>query len=185
MIVVSEETRALLPDGTSLEHRLAEASPAVADVPMLDPPVDDTRPLGESRAMRFTAGEPPPANGKARPPRPPRPPADDTSRPLAARPVLPERATALEPAPLLADESALPAASAPPVAPEAPVAPVVTAPPTAVALPRMAELVAVGVELATPVPPVAPELPDAATGWAAAVDAAAPVSPVLVLPDWA
>jgi 7,8-didemethyl-8-hydroxy-5-deazariboflavin synthase CofH subunit len=32
MIVVTDETRALLPDGTAIERRLAEASPAVADV---------------------------------------------------------------------------------------------------------------------------------------------------------
>ncbi len=63
--------------------------------------------------------------------------------------------------------------------------PLTTSPPTAVAEPRMAELVAVGDEVAPPVAPVPPELPDWAAGWAAAVELAAPVSPVFVLPDWA
>ena len=158
--------------------------PPAAAEPTLEPPAA-ARPPGDRRARRFRIPPPPPATGTAAPAGPPEPPDEKAVMPLAAVPVVPERATALEPAPLLAAESAPPAASAAPVPPELPVPPVVTAPPTAVAEPRIAELVAVGDEVAPPLPPVVPELPDCATGCAAAVEAAGPVSPVFVLPDCA
>jgi hypothetical protein len=51
------------------------------------------------------------------------------------------------------------------------------------AVPRMPELVAVGVDVAAPVPPVEPELPETATGLLTADDDAGPVFPVLVALD--
>src|SRR5688500_16518062 len=53
----------------------------------------------------------------------------------------------------------------------------------ATADPRIAELVAVGFEVAVPVPPVLPELPDTATGLLTADEDAGPVFPVLVALD--
>jgi hypothetical protein len=47
----------------------------------------------------------------------------------------------------------------------------------------MAELVALGLDVAAPVDPVGPELPETATGLLWAVDAAGPVLPVLVALD--
>jgi CubicO group peptidase (beta-lactamase class C family) len=160
--------------------------PALEADPTLEPPVAVTRPLGDRRTSRLTTGAPAPErSGRASPPGPPWPPTEAAVVLLAASPVSPERATALEPAPLLAEESAAPAAIAAPVEPDPPVLPVRTGPPTTVAEPRIAELVAVGAEVAPPVLPVGPELPDWARGWDAAADEAEPVSPVLVLPDWA
>ena len=48
----------------------------------------------------------------------------------------------------------------------------------------MAVLVAVIVEVASPVEPVRPESPDVATGSDVAVELASPVAPVLVAEDW-
>ena len=189
--LLDDEPAAVTPESPEVALGLAdnterppEPPPAAAE-PTLEPPEPATRPPGPRRATRLTTGAPAPARGRATPAPPPEPPARTAAMPLAAVPVLPEKASALEAAPLLAAESAPPAARAAPVEPEPPVLPVVTAPPVAVAEPRMAELVAVGDEVAPPVPPVVPEFPDWAVGWAAAVDAAEPVSPVLVLPDWA
>jgi hypothetical protein len=190
-VLVEEEAAFETPELPELASGEAERTdvppepPPAVDVPTLEPPVAATRPEGDSRATRFSTGAPPSETGRATPPGPPDPPVEAARMPLAATPVSPDLALALEAAPLLAEELAPPAARAAPVGPEAPVLPVATVPPTAVALPRMAVLVAVGDEVAEPVPPVAPEPPDWAAGWAAAVEAAGPVSPVFVLPDWA
>jgi hypothetical protein len=160
--------------------------PPLELVPTLEPPVAAASPPGPSSVTRFRTGAPPAEKLTPAPPPPPWPPVDTAPIPLAAVPVSPERALAFDPAPLLALESAAPAATAGPVAPELPVLPVVTAPPpTTVALPRMAVFVAVGFDVAEPVPPVAPDPPEVAAGCDAAPDVADPVSPVFVLPDWA
>ena len=177
-----------LPDvATGFKDRSDEAPTPPDDdaVPTLDPPIAPTSPPGASSAMRLVADPPDPAVASAPPPAPPGPASENANRLLAARPVLPDNALAAELAPLFAAESAPPAANAAPVAPDPPVVPVWTVPPVAVAEPRMAELVAVGDDVAAPVPPVAPELPPAATGADSANEDAAPVSPVFVLPDCA
>jgi len=72
-----------------------------------------------------------------------------------------------------------------PVSPEEPELPDRAVPPKAMAVPRIAVLVAVGLDVAGPVAPVEPELPDSASGLDTADEIAAPVLPLLVALDCA
>ncbi len=104
---------------------------------------------------------------------------------FSASPVVPETASATDRAPELATLSAVPSALASPEAPESPESPDVAPPPRASAVPRSPSLVAVGLDVASPVLPVLPVSPVTAVGDETAVDVAAPVAPVLVALDWA
>lgn len=172
-------------NGVRVTAERPPAPPRALPVATPEPPRTLRSPPGVRRVTRLVAGAPPPEMDEALPAVPPPPPVDTTPVRLAATPVSPDSAVAADWAPLFAEESTLANAAAAPVDPDDPVLPERTGPPTTVAVPKMAELVAVGADVAPPVLPVGPESPATALGWAAAVDVAAPVAPVFVLPDWA
>ena len=99
---------------------------------------------------------------------------------FTAAPVAPDSDEPVAWAPELEKESATPTATTSPVSPVSPVEPDTAGPLVAVATPRMASLVAVGLESALPELPELPELPDVPDGLAVAEEDALPVSPVLV-----
>ncbi len=148
----------------------------------LEPPTAVAAPDG-ARTM-LAAGAPGPATGMAKPPEPPLPPTPTARTPLEAFPVRPDADTEVAPAPEFAALTAFPMAVAFPVLPESPESPDDAPPPTTTAVPRMAWLVADGLDVAAPVEPVEPELPEVATGFETAADEAFPVLPVLVALDW-
>ena len=175
--------------GSSLIHGEPPSPPlasplAIESPPAILPPLTRLlRPL----MLRRTLASPARSEWTLRrsPPRPPLPPTAVTFAAFATSPVSPEVDVALEPAPLLAIESAVLAALALPVLPVRPESPDRTVEALMLALPLILVFMVAAVSLASPVLPEAPESPDMATGSAVAVEEAAPVLPVLVADDWA
>ena len=185
-VLVALDWAVAAPEAPEVATGLA-VRPASAPTPPSALPIETLLPPTAPKPMppRAIAAPPGAATGMATPPAPP---SEATARPkmtLAAGPLSPDSASAAELAPELAKLDALPMAVASPESPESPESPDSAPPEMAMAVPSSALLVAVGLEVASPVSPVSPVSPLVAVGLDSASLSASPVSPVLVALDWA